>query len=208
MSISLCTSELKQTNIHPFFSQILPKEIVVVEDVASSVASLDTIKKSSDDDDSNNDANNDGTNENSDNAMTKVQDPRRPENCKTKRDRYSWRKWVGLWREVQEMNRKRYIALESQGEGSSYREDVLPAWTPTWKKRKGDLWELDLLSRDEELNRWEERESAKIDWGGRPPTVDYNYDENSSFWSNMSDPKKIYSSDESYDSGEEYNSDF
>ena len=187
-----------RSNIDLLSSHILPKEIVIVEDVVSD-ASHSMVKRS-DNDGSNNDGN--------DNPHREVKDPERPESCKTKRDRYSWRKWVRLWREVQLMNRKKRTALENLAKGGTFREDRMLPWTPTWKKRKGDLWVLDLLSFQDELDRWEEREMAKTDWGGRPPTVDFNTDENSSFWSDMSDPKQVYSSDESYDSGEDYDSDF
>ena len=129
------------------------------------------------------------------------------ESCRTNRDRYSWRKWIRLWREVQEMNRVRKAALQASGKAHEYREDILPTWDPTWKKRKGELWVFDLRSHEEELECWEEREYAK-EWGRRPPYVEHNTDENSSFWSDMSSKKKAYSDDDSFDSGNEYNSDF
>ena len=84
----------------------------------------------------------------------------------------------------------------------------MPHWTPTWKKRDGQRWKLDLFSHEEELNCFEEREYAKKEWGGRPPYVDYNDPYDSDQWEDMSEPKQVYSSDESFDSGKDYNSDF
>lgn len=151
------------------------------------VASVDTVKKNTDDAERN--------------------EPRMPDSCRGKQDRYMWRKWVCCWRELQQMNKKRKEELERDGRGDEYREDVMPEWNQAWKKRHGWMWRLDLDSYEEERNKLEEREYGKVHYGGRPPFVDYCSD-NTEDWEDMSDAIQMYSDNDSYDSGNDYNSDF
>ena len=134
-------------------------------------------------------------------------EPRRPDNCVTNRDRYSWRKWIRCWRDLQEMNAMAKARFVSRN-GEQFKPDRMPAWSPTWKKRKGWMWQLGLASFEDKLNEWEEREYAKREWEGRPPFVEYCTEYDSEDWDNLSNPREPYSSDNSFDSGEDYESDF
>ena len=133
-----------------------------------------------------------------------LKEPTMPVTCVTNRHRYSWRKWLRCWRDTQESNkeRKRLAAVDEV-----FKPDIFPAWTPTWKKRDGSNWKLELDSQWEFLMCFEERENGKTEWNGRPPYADWNDDEDGE-WSDMSDPIQVWSSDESFDSSKDYNSDF
>ena len=67
------------------------------------------------------------------------------------------------------------------------------------------MWKLELLSFEDELNHFEEREDVKIN--SRPMYFHY-CDEDEEDWSHMSEPIQAFSNDESFDSGADYNSDF
>ena len=172
-------------------SNTLPTEVIVVEDLHS----LDDTHY---EDDILADENK--------NKGGKKQEPVRRDTCVTNRDRYSWRKWLKCWRELQADNER--IREACKISGNKFDPDEMPEWTPTWRKRDGQRWKLDLFSNEEELNCFDEREYAKKEWGGRPPYVDYNDPYDSDQWEDMSEPKQLYSSDESFDSGKDYNSDF
>ena len=133
------------------------------------------------------------------------EEPRRPDTCVTARHRYSWRKWIACWRKTKKLNEQR----EKITEPGKFKPDKWwPKWTPEWRKRKGWMWELDLASNWDELLAFEERENAKKEFGGRPMYVDYNDPDDDEIWENMSDPRQEYSSDESFNSLFEYDSDF
>ena len=133
-------------------------------------------------------------------------EPQMPVDCVTARDRYSWRKWLKCWRIVKDMNEKRLKAAMNLGR--EFKKDIWPRWDPTWKKRDGSMWTLELRSNTEQLDQLEERENAKIEFDGRPPYVEHNCDMDSWEWDNMSDPIQQYSSDGSFNSGLDYLSDF
>ena len=188
-------------------SNILPTEVVVVEESKS----VDTSRNQSSSEEEistigggssntvNERLNND--NDNNNNNEEEWVEPQRPDTCVTNRDRYSWRKWIKCWRETQKMNETRREACRNSG--NEFRADVLPPWSPTWKKKHGWTWKLDLESYEEEANVYWEREDAKIN--GRPMYMHYCDDDD---LSNMSSPRQVYSDDSSFDSGSEYNSDF
>ena len=90
--------------------------------------------------------------------------------------------------------------------GREFRADILPAWSPTWKKRWNWTWELDLLSNEEQANRYFESEGIKRN--GPKQYLDYCDYEADSIHSKMSDAHPVYSDDRSFDSAADYMSDF
>ena len=116
--------------------------------------------------------------------------PHAPQTCKTEKHRKSFNVWLDCWHKVEDMRDKKKKEWRNKEGNPPLDKLVWPEWTPTWRKRKGYMWEWDLPGHKEFIQAFEDREDEKCPYGYQNPFADSDWE------SEMSDMKEEFSDSE------------
>ena len=113
--------------------------------------------------------------------------PDAPQTCKTEKHRKSFNVWLDCWHKVEDMRDKKKKEWRNKEGNPPLDKLVWPEWTPTWRKRKGYMWEWDLPGHKEFIQAFEDREDEKCPYGYQNPFADSDWE------SEMSDMREEFS---------------